>query len=130
MAKSKHPGKDRRSSRRIREKMHGNVSRVRAETTVPRVSSLAGFLSPVSFRAPEKIVTSAWHEHAPFAFWLVEQLRPNNFVELGTHYGFSFFAFCQAIRMAQLSTAAFAIDLWTGDEHAGFYGEEVYQGVE
>jgi hypothetical protein len=87
-------------------------------------------VSSSSFRPPERIVPSAWHEHAPFAFWLVEQLRPNLLVELGTYYGFSFFAFCQAIRMAGLSTAAFAVDLWTGDEHAGFYGEEVYQSVE
>src|ERR1700752_4328898 len=91
--------------------------------------SFAHFLSPASFRPVEKITPSAWCEHAPFAFWLVEQLKPEMFVELGTHHGFSYFAFCQAIRMAGLSTAAFAVDRWTGDEHAGFYGEGVYQTV-
>ena len=87
------------------------------------------FLSPLSFMSPEKIVPSAWHEHAPFAFWLIEALRPKIVVELGTHNGFSHFAFCQAIRMAGLGAAAFAVDRWTGDEHAGFYGEEVFQKV-
>ncbi len=88
-----------------------------------------GYLSALSFRAPEKIVPSAWHEHAPFAFRLIEALKPKIVVELGTHNGFSHFAFCQAIRMAGLGAAAFAVDRWTGDEHAGFYGEDVFQSV-
>ena len=100
------------------------------EKVVRHDGLLADFLSPASFRPPERIVRSGWHEHAPFAFWLVEQQRPKILVELGTHCGFSFFAFCQAIRMAQLSAAAFAVDHWTGDEHAGFYGEDVYEGVQ
>lgn len=87
------------------------------------------FLSQASFRAPLKIVPSAWHEHAPFAFWLVEKLRPRIFVELGVHNGFSYFAFCQALKMAGLNSAAFGIDLFTGDEHAGFYDESIYQNV-
>ena len=44
--------------------------------------------------------------------------------------GFSYFTFCQAIRITKANTAAFAVDRWTGDDHAGWYGEEVYQGVE
>src|SRR5690349_8731822 len=80
---------------------------------------LSEFLSINAFRIPELIVPSAWHEHAPFAFWLVEKLKPRLFVELGTHLGFSYFSFCQAIRMAKLDTIAFAVDRWTGDEHAG-----------
>jgi glycosyltransferase involved in cell wall biosynthesis len=96
---------------------------------IPQVVGMNQFLSSASFRAPERIVLSAWHEHAPFVFWLVEQHKPNLFVELGTHGGFSYFAVCQAIRMADLATAAFAIDHWTGDEHTGSYGEEVYESV-
>jgi len=106
------------------------MSRRRHGPKARRAGSLPGFVSSLSFRPPERIVLSAWYEHAPFAFWVVEQLRPNVFVELGTHYGFSFFAFCQAIRMAETSTAAYAVDRWTGDEHAGFYGEDVYRSVD
>jgi chromosome segregation ATPase len=107
-----------------------NSVTVGPEARVSPLKDRESFLSALSFRSPEKIVSSSWLEHAPFAFWLVEMLRPRILVELGTHNGFSYFAFCQAIRMAGLSAAAFAVDHWTGDENAGFYGEDVFQGVE
>ena len=72
---------------------------------------------------------SAWIEHAPFAFWICEALRPRRFIELGTHYGYSYLAFCQAIAGLGLGTAAYAVDTWKGDEHAGFYDEDVFQSV-
>jgi signal transduction histidine kinase len=132
LAKLKRPGTNRPHTKRARTNVVLKNARTRMRPGIVDrdVSSLANFLSPLSFRLPEKVVPSAWYEHAPFAFWLIEQLRPNFLVELGTHYGFSFFTFCQAIRMTGLSTAAYAVDLWTGDEHAGFYGEEVYEGVQ
>ncbi len=72
---------------------------------------------------------SAWTEHAPFAFWLIDMLRPKNFVELGTHAGFSYFCFCQAVARLQTNTICCAVDTWLGDEHAGFYEESVFQNV-
>ncbi|WP_202033925.1 class I SAM-dependent methyltransferase [Rhizobium rhizogenes] len=91
---------------------------------------LSDFLSDLSLRTPEVLVPSAWQEHAPFAFWLVDKLRPKTIVELGAHHGFSYFTFCQAIKMSGLAALAYAVDQWTGDEHAGFYGSNVYQSVQ
>jgi hypothetical protein len=133
MATSKFPGTPRSTIGRTRAKDSDTTIGVgvpRCDTIRLRLQNGESFLSDLSFRMPERVVPSAWHEHAPFAFWLVEQLRPRMLVELGTHHGFSYFSFCQAIRMSRLSTAAFAVDTWAGDEHAGVYGDEVYQSVQ
>jgi glycosyltransferase involved in cell wall biosynthesis len=92
---------------------------------------LRASISPVSFWQPEYVPPhSAWLEHAPFAFWLIETLRPRFLVELGTHSGLSYFAFCQAVQRLQMETRCYAVDTWKGDEHAGFYGEEVFRKVQ
>lgn len=87
------------------------------------------FLSPCSFWFPEHFCDSAWTAHAPFAFWLIEAHRPTTLVELGTHWGYSFFAFCQAVHALGLGTPCVAVDTWEGDDHAGRYGEEVFASV-
>ena len=69
---------------------------------------------------------SAWLEHAPFAFWLVDACRPKTFVELGTHAGFSYLSLCQAVARLEIPSQGFAIDHWKGDEQTSFYGEEVF----
>ena len=90
---------------------------------------LDAFLSAASFWPVKEISVSAWVEHAPFAFWLVGATEPATVVELGSHTGFSYFAFCQAAEALALPTQVYAIDTWVGDEHAGLYGEDVYQSV-
>ncbi len=87
------------------------------------------FISSASFVAPDDLVDSAWLEHGAFAFWLVENLRPRSIVELGTHNGYSYFCFCQAVRLFNVKASCYAIDTWQGDEHAGFYEEDVFQKV-
>ena len=79
---------------------------------------------PGSLRKP-----SSWMGHIPFAAWLVRVFKPKKLVELGTHTGNSYFAFCQAVAQYSLPTHCTAIDTWKGDEHAGYYGEEVYEYV-
>ena len=73
---------------------------------------------------------NSWHEHIPIAFFLVDILKPRLFAELGTHYGASYFAFCQAINELKLNTKAFAVDHWCGDENAGFYGNDVFEYID
>ena len=87
-------------------------------------------LNHTSFWCPEFIENSAWIEHAPFAFWITGILKPRTFVELGTHGGYSYFAFCQVVASLGLETRCYAVDTWKGDEHAGFYGEEVFERVQ
>lgn len=92
---------------------------------IQQLALSSAFLPPYNKDAP----TSAWLGHIPFAGWLMEALRPAVFVELGTHYGDSYFAFCQAVKRNALPTCCYAVDTWQGDEHAGEYGEEVFAHV-
>jgi len=79
------------------------------------------------FWEPTRIVQpGAWTGHLATAFWLVKAIRPNVFVELGTHTGNSYSAFCQGVALLGLSTRCFAVDTWQGDEHAGYYDEEIF----
>ena len=86
-------------------------------------------ISPASFDAPEVWAGSTWIEHAPFAFWLVNQHRPQVIVELGTYLGYSYLCFCEQVKKSGLTTRCFAVDTWRGDVHNGFYGEEVFTNL-
>ncbi|MEW6257835.1 MAG: glycosyltransferase [Pseudomonadota bacterium] len=88
-----------------------------------------GMVHPLVLGEPERLGgdTSAWLSHVPFAFWLTLVLRPHVFVELGTHTGVSYSAFCQAVRDLDLPTRAFAVDTWQGDQHAGLYSDNVFR---
>ena len=80
---------------------------------------------PICLSVPEWRAPSAWLEHTPFAMWLTAALKPRTLVELGTHFGTSYCAFCQAIDGLGLSTRAFAVDTWVGDPHTGGYSQDV-----
>jgi O-antigen biosynthesis protein len=97
-------------------------SKKQAALRGPRVpdSKIPSWISSASLWLPEYISESGWLEHGPFAFWLIDAARPHTFVELGTHSGYSFFAFCQAVEALGLGTQCYAV---------GFYGEDVFSSV-
>jgi predicted O-methyltransferase YrrM len=97
--------------------------------TAPFAQTIAACLTRAAFYMPSLITTSAWLEHAPFASWLISAQRPRSIVELGTHFGFSFCVFCEAVTREYTQTPCTAIDTWKGDEHAGFYNEKVFVGL-
>ena len=86
-------------------------------------------LDPLFWRPQRLGKPSGWWGHVPFAFWLIANARPRVIVELGTEYGVSYSAFCEAVLRTSSDTRCYAVDLWTGDEHAGFYGEDVYRDL-
>lgn len=80
----------------------------------------------MAWRKPRRLTPhSRWHEHIPFAMALVEAARPRVIVELGTFYGDSYCAFCQAVDELGLPTRCYAVDTWAGDPQTGYYGPEV-----
>lgn len=81
------------------------------------------------FHLNRNLAGTAWVGHTPFAYWLVTAIRPKILVELGTHGGGSYFTFCQSIKDYAMSTKAYAVDHWLGEEQAGTYTETVYEQV-
>jgi predicted HAD superfamily hydrolase len=75
------------------------------------------------------ILPAAWVEHIPFAMLLIETVRPRLFVELGTHSGNSYCAFCQAVKELGIEAKCFAVDTWCGDAHAGYYSADVLRDL-
>src|ERR1700736_6404736 len=83
-------------------------------------------LSPLFSREARACVISAWYGHIPFAHWIVGAVKPRCLVELGTHNGASYSAFCEAVVRKGLDARCYAVDTWKGDDQARHYGEEVY----
>jgi glycosyltransferase involved in cell wall biosynthesis len=86
-------------------------------------------LGPAFWRPGRLDAGSAWFGHVPFGHWIVAAHRPASIVELGTHNGISYAAFCEAVMREKLDARAIAIDTWEGDEHAGFYGKDVLRAL-
>jgi Methyltransferase domain len=85
---------------------------------------------PIATRVPDRFdVLTTWLGHVPFAMTLIDMIRPDVVVELGTHWGVSYCAFCQAVKELGLSTRCYAVDTWHGHSHAAFYSEEVLDNL-
>lgn len=81
----------------------------------------------ICFSRPRRLTNvSSWHIHIPFAFYLVQQLKPRTLVELGVHKGDSYCTWCQAVDELDLTTLCYGVDTWIGDKHAGLYSEDVF----
>ena len=77
-----------------------------------------------------KLKFAYWEGHRDFAYDLLQFVRPERLVELGSQYGCSLFTFCQAVRDFKLDTEINAVDMWSGDIGAEITGEEVYALVQ
>ena len=84
---------------------------------------------PLALHHPRHLpVHDAWIGHIPFAFTLVQMMRPETIVELGVYQGGSYCGFCQAVAELQLrATRCFGIDTWKGDEHTGETDESILE---
>ena len=95
----------------------------------PGAQLVPGNLQPLFWPSLRPDHASAWHGHVSFAHWLMTEMHPDIVVELGTHNGVSFAAFCNAVSKAGLKTQCYAVDSWEGDHQAGHYGEEVFNDI-
>lgn len=94
------------------------------------VAPAAACISPAAYWMPRWLrPESAWMQHGPFGFWLIDALRPKTMVELGTYSGYSFAVFCQAVQALGVDCACYGVDHWKGDEHGGFYSDDVFQAI-
>lgn len=50
--------------------------------------------------------------------WIIQEVSPKIFVELGTHSGNAYLTFCQAVFEAGISTKCYAVNTWQGDEQS------------
>ncbi len=100
-------------------------------TKINTKTNLDAYLFPdIVLTKPDRLTTAKpWRGHIPFAFWLIYTLKPNLFVELGTYKGDSYAAFCQMVKQLHLPTKCFSIDTFSGDEHGGLYGNEIYLDI-
>jgi len=86
--------------------------------------------SRLIFVKPERLCYgSTWNEHVPFAMLLTELQRPTMIVELGSQWGVSYCAFCQAVKAIGLDSKCCAVDTWAGDTHTGRYEDEIFEDL-
>jgi len=104
------------------------------EEAAPEAGALGDLLDlcddrfdPLFWPSARPHVSSAWYGHVPFAHWLVAAAQPGRIVELGTHHGASYAAFCEAVLRRELPTRCFAVDTWRGDPQTGHYGETIFE---
>lgn len=92
--------------------------------------TVKNLIEAASFRPVLPSGPSAWMGHLHFAAWVIREVKPQIFVELGTHAGHSYFSFCQSVADNCLQTNCFAVDTWVGDGiTTGNYSDEIFHEV-
>lgn len=81
------------------------------------------------YKPTHESYAKAWHGHRGFAQRLARELKPSTFVELGVHGGDSYFTFVEAFKLYGIKCNSYAVDIWSGDEQSGTYGENIYNDV-
>lgn len=87
------------------------------------------YTNKYAYLNPINIGVSAWTGHTFFVNFLVSIINPKTFVELGIHYGFSYFNICRAMEIIKSEYSdskklkAYGIDSFEGDIHAVFNEE-------
>jgi Methyltransferase domain len=106
------------------------------DSTIPKAPATKEMISTLGLPLPTFVPrrfqhrnVSSWSGHLAFASDLIRATEPEIIVELGTHWGEAYFTFCQTVQDYGLGSLCYAVDHWMGDEHAGRYGEEVYEDV-
>ena len=80
---------------------------------------------PLLYPPSHETPYSAWKGHRGFAQRLIKALQPEVFVELGVHAGDSYFTIVESMHNGK----AYGVDTWLGDEHAGFYSDDIHNMV-
>lgn len=75
----------------------------------------------------ELLEYAPWSDLRNFAYDFISFFQPERLVELGSHYGCSFFAFVQAAKDFSLAIELNAVDTWEGDEFTKKYDNSVYE---
>jgi hypothetical protein len=81
--------------------------------------------STIASQRPD--ATCGWQEHIPFAFWIVEKLRPGTYVQLGLGDGDAYSAFCQAAERCWPSIACYEVAGAHADDSDALCDESSYQ---
>jgi hypothetical protein len=61
-----------------------------------------------------------WAGHLTFACDLITALKPQTIVELGVHYGDSYFGFCQTVAEHGLVCTCYGVDNWKGSKSSAY----------
>lgn len=70
---------------------------------------------------------SPWAGHRDFAYDYLQFFKSSLIVELGTHYGCSYFTFAQAIKDFKMESVLYGIDTWEGDDYTkNDYHDDVF----
>ncbi|WP_311950124.1 class I SAM-dependent methyltransferase [Halomonas piscis] len=73
-------------------------------------STPIGYLAQGSmFWQPDYLQPSAWLEHLPALFWLVEAVQPSRCMTLGVQQGAAHFAMCQAVSRLRLDARCYGV---------------------